>query len=48
MRVIVAGIVFGVTLGIGVLVSAFMVGLRQDKRGLHDFMAGTQVVYHSK
>ena len=48
MRVVVAGIVFGVTLGIGVLVSAFMVGLRQDKRGLHDFMAGTQVVYDSK
>ena len=48
MRVIVAGIVFGVTLGIGVIVSAFMIGLRQDKRGLHDFMAGTQVVYDSR
>ena len=48
MRVVVAGIVFGVTLGIGVVVSAFMVGLRQDKRGLHDFMAGTQVVYDSR
>ncbi len=48
MRVVVAGIVFGLTLGIALIVSAFMIGHRQDKRGLHDFMAGTQVVYDSK
>ncbi|WP_170169169.1 RDD family protein [Mesobacillus subterraneus] len=45
MRTIVAGIVYTLTLGIGVIVSAFMVGLRQDKRSLHDFIAGTYVTY---
>lgn len=44
MRDIVAGIVYALTLGIGLVVSAFMVGLREDKRGLHDLIAGTQVV----
>ena len=32
LRVIVAGIIYVVTLGIGLIVSAFMVGLRDDKR----------------
>lgn len=45
LRVIVAGIVIAVTLGIAVIASAFMVGLRQDKRAIHDFIAGTYVTY---
>ncbi|MDM5277408.1 RDD family protein [Paenibacillus silvae] len=32
MRVLVAGIVYVLTLGVGVIVSAFMVGLREDRR----------------
>ncbi|MCM3664935.1 RDD family protein [Mesobacillus subterraneus] len=45
MRTIVGGLVYLLTLGIGVIVSAFMVGLRQDKRAIHDFIAGTYVTY---
>lgn len=45
MRTIVAAIVYILTLGIGVIVSAFMVGLRKDKRAIHDFLAGTYVTY---
>jgi uncharacterized RDD family membrane protein YckC len=45
MRVIVASLVYGITLGIGVIVSAFMIGLRNDKRSIHDFIAGTYVTY---
>lgn len=44
MRVILGGLVHTLTFGIGYIVSAFMVGLREDKRGIHDFIAGTQVV----
>ncbi|PFA20030.1 hypothetical protein CN373_15450 [Bacillus cereus] len=43
-RHVLAGIVYVLTLGIGFIVSAFMVGLREDKRSIHDFIAGTQVV----
>jgi uncharacterized RDD family membrane protein YckC len=46
MRVIVAGLIYVVTLGIAAIVSAFMVGLRQDKRSLHDLIAGTYVTYN--
>lgn len=45
LRVVVSGIVYGVTLGIGIIVSAFMVGLREDKRSIHDLIAGTEVVH---
>lgn len=45
MRTLVSGIVYLLTLGIGIIVSAFMVGLRQDKRAIHDFIAGTYVTY---
>ncbi len=31
--------------GIAAIVSAFMVGLREDKRSIHDFVAGTYVTY---
>ncbi|MFJ8065483.1 RDD family protein [Psychrobacillus sp. NPDC096426] len=45
LRVLVGGLVYGLTLGIALIVSAFMVGLREDKRGIHDFIAGTYVTY---
>jgi len=45
LRVFVAGIVYGLTLGIGVVVSVFMIILREDKRAIHDFIAGTEVVH---
>lgn len=43
LRTFVAGIVYAVTLGIALIVSAFMVGLREDKRAIHDMIAGTYV-----
>ncbi|MGE6376742.1 RDD family protein [Peribacillus muralis] len=43
LRTFVAGIVYVLTLGIGYIVSAFMVGLRKDHRAIHDFIAGTYV-----
>lgn len=46
LRVLVGGLIYGITLGIAALVSAFMVGLRQDKRAIHDFIAGTYVTYN--
>ncbi|MEL3971536.1 RDD family protein [Rossellomorea oryzaecorticis] len=45
MRTIVSGIAYALTLGIGLIVSAFMVGLREDKRAIHDFIAGTYVTH---
>ncbi|MBT2683433.1 RDD family protein [Bacillus sp. ISL-37] len=45
MRTIVAGLVYVLTLGIGFIVSVFMVGIREDKRAIHDFIAGTYVTY---
>ncbi|WP_423406809.1 RDD family protein [Heyndrickxia sp. MSNUG] len=45
MRTVVSALVYLLTLGIGVIVSAFMVGLRKDKRAIHDFIAGTYVTY---
>jgi uncharacterized RDD family membrane protein YckC len=46
LRVLVGNLLYIVTLGIGVIVSAFMVGLREDKRSLHDLIAGTYVTYN--
>ncbi|MGG4265277.1 RDD family protein [Peribacillus simplex] len=43
LRNLVAGLVYVVTLGIGYIVSSFMVGLRKDHRAIHDFIAGTYV-----
>ena len=43
LRAVVSGIVYMVTFGIGLLISAFMVGLRSDKRSIHDMIAGTYV-----
>lgn len=45
LRNVIAGLIYAVTFGIGSIVSAFMVGLREDKRSIHDFIAGTEVVY---
>lgn len=45
LRMIVAAIIYGVTLGIAAIVSAFMVGIREDKRSIHDLIAGTYVTY---
>ncbi|KIY22562.1 MULTISPECIES: RDD family protein [Mesobacillus] len=47
-RYILASLVYVVTLGIAFIISAFMVGLRKDKRSIHDLIAGTQVIYTSK
>lgn len=44
-RNVIAGLVYGLTCGIAIIVSAFMVGLREDKRSLHDLIAGTEVIY---
>lgn len=46
MRTVVGGLVYVLTLGIGIIVSAFMVGLREDKRSIHDFIAGTYVTHN--
>ncbi|WP_202080454.1 RDD family protein [Caldalkalibacillus salinus] len=43
LRVLVGHIVYVVTLGIALVISAFMVGLREDKRAIHDMIAGTYV-----
>ena len=43
LRTFVAGLLYGVTLGVALIISAFMVGLRDDKRGIHDLIAGTYV-----
>lgn len=32
------------TFGVAIIISAFMVGIREDKRSIHDFIAGTHVV----
>ncbi|MBM7553075.1 RDD family protein [Thalassobacillus pellis] len=45
LRDVVGAIVYAVTLGIGLIVSAFMVSLRDDKRAIHDFIAGTYVTH---
>jgi uncharacterized RDD family membrane protein YckC len=47
-RYVLASIIYVVTLGITFFISAFMIGLRKDKRSIHDLIAGTQVVYISK
>lgn len=45
LRNIVGGLIYALSLGIAAIVSAFMVGLREDKRAIHDFIAGTEVLY---
>ncbi|MFS0552895.1 RDD family protein [Brevibacillus sp. 179-C9.3 HS] len=43
LRNIVGALVYAVTLGIAIIVSAIMVSVRQDKRSIHDLIAGTYV-----
>ncbi|OPH00194.1 hypothetical protein B2I21_04290 [Chryseobacterium mucoviscidosis] len=45
MRVVVAGLVYAITFGIGFIASVIMVAVREDKRAIHDFIAGTEVVW---
>ncbi|MDC3412409.1 RDD family protein [Aquibacillus sp. 3ASR75-11] len=45
LRVIGGFIVYAFSLGIAFIISAFMVGIREDKRAIHDFIAGTYVTY---
>ncbi|GAA0376026.1 RDD family protein [Bacillus horti] len=45
LRVIVSGIIYGITFGIAAIVSVVMVCVREDKRALHDLIAGTCVTY---
>jgi len=45
LRTVVSGILYWITFGVLVIVSAFMVGLRNDKRAIHDFIAQTQVIH---
>lgn len=45
LRVVVGGLIYAFTFGIALIVSAFMVGIREDKRAIHDFIAGTYVTY---
>lgn len=45
LRTLVGGLVYVLTLGLAAIVSAFMVGIREDKRAIHDFIAGTYVTY---
>ncbi|QYR24128.1 RDD family protein [Paenibacillus sp. sptzw28] len=46
LRILLGALVYVLTVGIGIIVSAFMVGLRDDKRAIHDFIAGTYVRYN--
>jgi uncharacterized RDD family membrane protein YckC len=46
LRDLVSGIVYTLTFGIAAIVSVFMVALREDKRAIHDFIAGTCVTFH--
>ncbi len=47
LRVIVAGLVYGITFGLGLIASLILIGVREDKRTLHDLIAGTYVTYAS-
>ncbi|THE10339.1 RDD family protein [Bacillus timonensis] len=46
LRIVVAGLFYALTIGIGFLVSVVMVAVREDKRAIHDFVAGTCVTYN--
>jgi uncharacterized RDD family membrane protein YckC len=43
LRSVVAAFVYALTLGIALIISAIMVAVRNDKRAIHDFIAGTYV-----
>ncbi|EID42952.1 RDD family protein [Parageobacillus thermoglucosidasius] len=43
LRSVVGGLVYVVTFGVALVISAIMVAAREDKRSIHDFIAGTYV-----
>ncbi|OZM55777.1 hypothetical protein CIB95_15555 [Lottiidibacillus patelloidae] len=43
-RVVLSAIIYGISLGILMLVSLVMLIAREDKRTVHDFIAGTHVI----
>jgi uncharacterized RDD family membrane protein YckC len=43
LRSVVASIIYVITLGIAFIASVIMVAVREDKRAIHDFIAGTYV-----
>lgn len=45
LRVIVAGLVYCITFGLGLIASLILIAVREDKRTLHDLIAGTYVTY---
>lgn len=45
LRYFVSGLVYSLSLGLAFIVSIFMVAIREDKRAIHDFIAGTYVTY---
>ncbi|MFN7253172.1 MAG: RDD family protein [Anaerobacillus sp.] len=46
LRDLVSGFIYTFTFGIASIVSFFMVIFREDKRAIHDFIAGTIVTFH--
>lgn len=38
-------ILYGITFGILAVVSAVMIGVREDKKAIHDIFAKTKVIY---
>lgn len=44
LRTLVAGLIYAISFGVGAIASAIMVGVREDKRSIHDFIAGTEVI----
>lgn len=45
LRIIVAGLVYTLTFGLGLIASLILIGVREDKRTLHDLISGTYVTY---
>lgn len=45
LRVLVSGLIYVLTFGVGFIISVLMVMMRKDQRALHDFISGTDVVF---
>ncbi len=45
LREIVGRMIYVFTFGIGIIISIFLVAFREDKRALHDLIAGTYVTF---
>jgi uncharacterized RDD family membrane protein YckC len=45
LREIIGALVYIPTIGFATIISGFMIGLRKDKRAIHDFIAGTHVIH---